>query len=338
MVKPLIISITTTALLGLSPALSHHSATIFDRTAVTVFQGKVTRFTWTNPHVYIYVETQTENGELVEWEVETDATPILTRSGWTSTSLMPGDQVLVRAYPDKRIEHKHALLVSISTETETLSARSYFLRKTDDMDLRSSASDISGIWELGYSDFIQFYENWGEAMLTDRGIAARADYSVISDSPQAQCIAIPSPASLISPNLNEIKITENSLIIRNERFNVERAIYIDGREQPAEEPYSNQGYSIGRWEGETLVVETSLFEPHRSPVIGSGVPSGINKHVTERFTLNEDGTELHIDYVLEDPEYLETPFTGTVIWHYAPHFPMLGFDCDPNNASQFTLQ
>jgi hypothetical protein len=322
---------------GITPTHSHHSATIFDRTTVAAFHGIVTRFTWTNPHVYIHVETNTEDGELIEWEIETDATSILTRSGWTSESLTPGDQVLVRAYPDKRTEKKHALLVSIATENETLAARSYFLRKTDDAVSRASAFDMSGVWELGFSDFREFYEAWAQAKLTDKGIASQTNYTVLSGSPQAKCIAIPTPASLISPNLNEIAINENSILIRNERFNVERAIYTDGRDHPENGARSNQGHSIGRWEGDTLVVDTTLFEPHRSPVIGSGVPSGPDKHVTERFTLREDGTQLHIDYVLEDPEHLEEPFVGKVVWHYAPHFSMLGFDCNPENASRFTL-
>ncbi len=76
-----------------APVTAHHSALIFDRDLVVAFQGTVTRFNWTNPHVYIYVETRDDTGELVEWELETDATPILIRSGWAADSLVPGDIV-----------------------------------------------------------------------------------------------------------------------------------------------------------------------------------------------------------------------------------------------------
>ena len=336
-VRTLVVIVIATA--SLSPAFGHHSATIFDRTSVLAFRGTITRFNWTNPHVYIYVETQDDSGGIVEWELETDATPILTRSGWTSDSLAPGDQVLVRAHPDKRIEEKHALLVSIATEDgEVLAARSYFLRKAGDTASRASASDMSGVWELGFEDFGGFYAGWAEARLTDEGIASRAEYDVVSESPQARCVAIPTPASLISPNLNEIEIHEDSIVIRNERFNVERTIYTDGRGPPGSGERSNQGHSVGRWEDDVLVVETTLFEPHRSPVIGSGVASGLDKHVVERLALSPDGTQLSIDFVLEDPEYLAEPFTGRVVWHYAPHFPYLGFDCNAENARRFTLQ
>ena len=329
---------TTMMVICVSPASGHHSASIFDTTSVVALQGTVTRFSWTNPHVYIYVETQDNTGELVEWEIETDATPILTRSGWTSDSLLPGDLITVRAHPDKRTEANHALLVSIAKGTgETLAGRSYFLRE-ENTELLNGASDMSGVWELGLSAFRGFYAAWANVVFTDKGILSQAEYEILSDSPQAQCIAIPPPASLIAPNLNEITLHENSIVIRNERFNVERTIYTDGRGHPENGELTNQGHSIGWWEGGTLVVDTTLFEIHRSPIIGNGVSSGLNKHVVERYTLSNDGTNIAIDFILEDPEYLVEPFTGTVAWHYAPHFQMLGFDCDPENAKRFTLE
>ena len=329
---------TTMMVICVSPASGHHSASIFDTTSVVALQGTVTRFSWTNPHVYIYVETQDNTGELVEWEIETDATPILTRSGWTSDSLLPGDLITVRAHPDKRTEANHALLVSIAKSTgETLAGRSYFLRE-ENTELLSGASDMSGVWELELSAFRGFYAAWANVVFTEKGILSQAEYEILSDSPQAQCIAIPPPASLIAPNLNEITLHENSIVIRNERFNVERTIYTDGRGHPENGELTNQGHSIGWWEGGTLVVDTTLFEIHRSPIIGSGVSSGPHKHVAERYTLSDDGTNIAIDFILEDPEYLVEPFTGTVAWHYAPHFQMLGFDCDPENAKRFTLE
>mgnify|MGYP001420093930 CR=1 FL=1 len=329
---------TTMMVICVSPASGHHSASIFDTTSVVALQGTVTRFSWTNPHVYIYVETQDNTGELVEWEIETDATPILTRSGWTSDSLQPGDLITVRAHPDKRTEANHALLLSIAKSTgETLAGRSYFLRE-ENTELLSGASDMSGVWELGLSAFRGFYAAWANVVFTEKGILSQAEYEILSDSPQAQCIAIPPPASLIAPNLNEITLHENSIVIRNERFNVERTIYTDGRSHPENGELTNQGHSIGWWEGGTLVVDTTLFEIHRSPIIGSGVSSGPHKHVVERYTLSEDGTRILIDFTLEDPEYLAEPFSGRVQWYYAPHFEMMGFGCNLENSRRYTLE
>ena len=79
------------------PATGHHSAKIFDPDIVLALPGTVSRFNWANPHTYIYVESRGGAGEAVEWEIETDAIPILARSGWTPQSIRPGDRVLVRA-------------------------------------------------------------------------------------------------------------------------------------------------------------------------------------------------------------------------------------------------
>lgn len=325
-------------------ASGHHSAAIFDRQQVVAFQGTVTRFSWTNPHVYIYVETPDDTGQVVEWEIETDATPILMRSGWTRDSLVPGERVTVRANPDQNVQRKHGLLVSISkSDGATLTARSYFLHGADDTHAVARASDLSGIWELSVDSYEPFYEKWATVELTPKAIAAQAAYDIRKDNPSAQCIAMPTPNMLTAPYLNQIVLGEDVILIRNERYNLERTIYMDGRAHPDGSVRSNQGHSIGRWEGDVLVVDTANFSPHRAPIYGrparaEGVPSGLSKHVVERFQLSEDRTHIVIDFSVEDPEYLAEPFTGTVRWYYAPYFEYMGFDCDPENARRFSGQ
>jgi hypothetical protein len=325
-------------------ALAHHSASIFNRESVVAFQGTVTRFSWTNPHVYIYVETQEEGVGVVEWEIETDATPILIRSGWTAESLVPGSQVVVRANPDKNTNRRHALLISVATaDGATLSARSDFLRRADDTRSSASAPSLAGIWELSAVDYDAFYDVWAEVELTPKAIAAQADYDARSEAPAAQCVAHPTPTILVAPYLSKIELREDVVLIRNERFNIERIVYLDGRGHPDDGAPSNQGHSIGWWEGSVLVVDTALFAPNRSPIFGrpgraGGVPSGPRKHVVERFALSEDGTRIDVAFTQTDPEYLAEPFATTVRWFYAPHFEMLGFGCDRENATRFTLQ
>jgi len=330
-------------LLAASPVSGHHSATIFDRETVLAFQGTIKQFSWTNPHVYIHIETRDDNGELVEWEVETDATPILTRSGWTSESLLPGDRVRVRANPDRDTQRKHALLVSVSKDDGTiLAARSDFLRHDDDTESLTSASSLEGRWELGYTTYNAFYDDWAEIDLTEKAIAAQASYDDKLEAPAAQCIAHPAPTVLVAPYLNEIEVRDDVVLIRNERFNVERTIYMDGRGHPEDGEPLNQGHSIGWWEDDVLVVDTTLFSINRSPIFGrpfrpGGIPSGAGKHLVERYALSEDKTRISIEFTQEDPEYHSEPFSGSVVWYYAPHFEMLGFGCDPENATRFTL-
>jgi hypothetical protein len=325
------------------PVHAHHSAKIFDPDTVLALPGTVTRFSWTNPHTYIFVETPGENGELVEWELETDAIPILVRSGWSRDSFTPGERVLVRARPDRNPERRHALLVSIEKADGTvMSARSYFLARPDDPSTLPRATDFSGRWELRFQDYGSFYSDWADLELTEKGAAASSAYDVRLDSPVAQCVAPPLPSILVAPYLNEIEIRGDAIVIRNERFNAERIIYTDGRGHPENGPRTNQGHSIGHWEGDTLVVDTALFADHRAPISGQqgneGVPSGAQKHAIERIRLSDDRTRLVFDWVVEDPEFLAEPFAGHVEWYYSPQFEMLGFGCDPEIAKRYTLQ
>ncbi len=67
-----------------SPIEAHHSPVAFEMSQVVAFDGVITSFDWRNPHVYLAVEAR--NG--LEWLIETDATPVMRRSGWTK--LRPG--------------------------------------------------------------------------------------------------------------------------------------------------------------------------------------------------------------------------------------------------------
>lgn len=331
------------AICAATPVAAHHSAKIFDPDTVLALPGTVTRFSWTNPHTYIYVETAGENGKPVEWELETDAIPILVRSGWSRDSFTPGERVLVRARPDRNRERRHALLVSIEkADGAVMSARSYFLARPDDPSSLPRATDFSGRWELRFEDYGAFYAAWGALKVTEKGAAAIAAYDVRLDSPAAQCIAPPLPAILVAPYLNEVEIRADAIVIRNERFNAERIIYTDGRGHPEGGTRTNQGHSIGRWQGDTLVVDTALFADHRAPISGQqgneGVPSGATKHTVERIRLSDDRTRLQIDFIIEDPEYLAEPLNGHVEWYYSPQFEMLGFGCDSEISLRYTLQ
>ena len=58
----------------------------------------------------------------------------------------------------------------------------------------------------------------------------------------------------------------------------------------------------------------------------------------ERYELSEDRTQLIIDYVIEDPEYMVDPMTGGMVWDYAPDREMLPFGCNPQNARRYEIE
>ena len=117
------------------------------------------------------------------------------------------------------------------------------------------------------------------------------------------------------------------MILRSEFFDVTRTVYMDGRGHPVNGERTNQGHSIGWWEGDTLVVDTTLLADHRAGNSPRGVPSGAQKRMVERFSLSEDGTQAIVDVFVEDPEFLAEPFETQLEIVYSPHLELYSYEC-----------
>ena len=83
------------------PVSAHHGNSAYDETARVSIKGVVTEFVWTNPHSQIYLDVKDKSGKTVNWGVETNSPAILTRAGWTSRSVKPGDEITIIMCPAK---------------------------------------------------------------------------------------------------------------------------------------------------------------------------------------------------------------------------------------------
>ena len=309
----------------------HHSPAAFDRSAAVGLRGEVTRYDWKNPHVYIVVDGVNDAGQAGEWLVEADPTPLMTRSGWSASTLAPGDAVSIRMWPDRDSRKRHGLLITLAkADGQTLG-----MRQASQPAAATVASDISGIWDAlpHFSVPIVDQDVDPPRSYTEAGLGARAAYDP-GQNPTASCLTYPTPMLTVLPYLNEIEILDDRVRIRSELNSVVRTVYLDGRDHPADGPRTIQGHSIGRWEGQTLVVDTRLFADYRL-AHGRGIPSGAQKHTVERFALSADGTDLDVEILVEDPEFVVGSYTVKTTWDYAPDRRMEPFECDPENARLF---
>ena len=315
------------------PIHAHHSPAAFDRGSTVEIRGEVTRYDWKNPHVYIFVEATDDSGQSAEWLVEADPTPLMARSGWSASTVTPGDIVSLSMFPDRDAEKRHGLLRSLTTSNGvTLGMR------TGASETQVIANDLSGIWD-GLPEFgppIADQDVNPPRVYTQAALAARAEYTA-ADYPHASCIASATPLLNQLPYLYEIEILDDRVLITSEFYSVQRTIFTDGREHPANGARTIQGHSIGRWEGSTLVVDTRLFADSRL-AHGPGIPSGARKHTIERFTLSADRTELDVEIFVEDPEFVAEPYTVSSTWTNAPGRQMEPFGCDEENARSFILE
>jgi hypothetical protein len=81
------------AILLSSPVFAHHSTAEYDLTTVTPIKGTVTKFEWSNPHAYIYIETKDDKGNTVEWTGELASLGMLSRVNWKRDTVKPGDAI-----------------------------------------------------------------------------------------------------------------------------------------------------------------------------------------------------------------------------------------------------
>jgi len=325
-------------LVVVSPASGHHSDAGMDMTAVVALEGTVTEFNWRNPHVYVIVEMIGADGEAVEWALQMGTANGLSRRGWTSDSLSSGDRVTVRGHPAQD-GRPYAIVESIEKEGGLALAS---IAAVPNLSARTDT--LSGRWLADRSKLVSYpggYDGFFHAqlVLTDKAKAAQADYDPLSaENPESTCIGRATPAALVSSSLYllEIEINEDdeTIVIRSEYFDEVRTVYMDGRSHPDAGQRLVTGHSIGRWEGDVLVVDTTNFTDHRSPY-QIGVPAGAQKHVVERYRLTEDGTRIELEFFLEDPEYLAEPMTHARELVYSPHMQRFQFNCDPEATSRF---
>ena len=81
------------------PAFGHHSHSMFDRDTTLTVTGTVATFDWTNPHVWLYVNTSDEAGEAMRWSLELGSPAQIARRGWRPRTVSPGDVVSVALNP-----------------------------------------------------------------------------------------------------------------------------------------------------------------------------------------------------------------------------------------------
>jgi hypothetical protein len=139
------------------------------------------------------------------------------------------------------------------------------------------------------------------------------------------------PPSIVygMPGPFPIEIYQGSelIVFRLEYYDQTRVIFMDGRAHPGPEyPHTTVGHSIGHWEGDTLVIDTTHLSS--STIMANGLRHSDDVHLTERYRLSPDGRYLHWTQDIEDPQVLNNHGVRYVVMERQEGnvFP---YDCDP---------
>jgi hypothetical protein len=110
----------------------------------------------------------------------------------------------------------------------------------------------------------------------------------------------------VAPAPHKIVQTSELIVIMYELFGGHRQVYLDGRKLPVDPQPLWLGYSVGHWEGQTLVVDTTGFND-KSWLDGFGHPHSEDLRVTERFTRRDFG-RMDVQVTIDDPKTFTKPF------------------------------
>lgn len=184
--------------------------------------------------------------------------------------------------------------------------------------------DLSGVWQISLSSLATFSQQpdllpWAEAVVRERVL------NDLKEKPSARCL--PELAGFVALWPIKIVQTPKLLVTLNTDVIAAHQVYLDGRSFPKELEPTWQGYSIGRWENDTLVIETIGLNDKTWLNI---YPHTAKLHITERVRRPDLG-HLEVETTLDDPETFKAPFRTTIVNVFAPDEEIEEYVCAENN-------
>jgi hypothetical protein len=200
--------------------------------------------------------------------------------------------------------------------------------------LPTGKPDLSGVWEPMENKYVRNiaadlkqevpFQPWAKTLYEQR-----TDGSHSKEDPDANCLPQGVPKIDAAPAPWKIVQTPGSLVIIYEAFTLWRQVFMDGRERVKDLNPSWLGYSLAKWDGDTLVVDTRGFNG-KAWLDQLGKPSTDALHVIERFHRKDFG-HMDLTITIDDPKAYTKQWTVVEPVHLLPDSELLEFICNENN-------
>jgi hypothetical protein len=351
--------------LAIWPAWAHHelSAEFDDKKPVTL-KGVVTRYEWNNPHVYFFVDVES-GGAVVNWALESLSPDELRKDGWTRESLKVGDSVTVeanRARDGSNLGYAKTVTVAggkklTSPANEALGTvqrsqgkptprwpdghprlgappgeKGYWVDVNAGGLYESSAGTIrmnsNGLLaNIADSSKVAPFQPWA------KGLYEYRQKTLLKDDPMVSCLPPGGPRLFQDPHgfafLDQPDRKRVFVLSAGGNRNW-RLIDMDGRALPNVEDASPTyfGYSSGKWDGDTLVVN-SLGYAERFWFTNGGLPHSENLKLTERIS-RPDFNTLKYEVTVDDAGAYTRPWTGGWTLQWVPNQEIEQYFCQDN--------
>ena len=329
--------LTFTLLLLVLPTLgsAHHSRAEFAE-EVEEIEAEIVEISWRNPHPVLLVRVTSGAGAGELWELESwSSANGLARKGVVGDIFEVGQTIRAAVRPSGR--RPGTLLgesVDLGNGTQAVLRPGYdpvfpglAVLGSDTTQLVSAADSGTSGGDLG---LFRVWSNVGaeapeDLPLTAAAIAGLADYDELADHPMWNCEPMGMPVAMDTGSPVEFIDRGDEIHMRLEQSDALRVFHMNSDVDPSSQPHSPMGYSVGRWEGNTLVVTT---RNSNFPFLNDdGAPKSPNMEIDERFTLGEDGNTLSWEATIRDPMYLTASIVTGRNWEWVPGETVRPYDC-----------
>jgi hypothetical protein len=333
-------------LFALQCSAHHEILAKFDDTKPMTLTGVVTDVDWRNPHVHVFMNVKDADGDVANWAVELENTVLLRKSGWRSSTVQPGDALNVQGIVARDGSRQiWGESVRLSGGRRVLFVKD--TTPIPPVQPRPAPHWPDGVPMLGAHDMSGGY--WGyptkTALVQDGAHVAMDEYGLLKNAADASKVAPMQPWALalyerrqqrylrddpmyLSCKPGGVRQFQSPLGVQfiedraRQRIIVAigggdqnyRIIYLDGRKAVGQVGGDDDnplfyGRSVGKWEGDTLVVETTDFN-ERFWFTNGGLPHTSLLHLTERFSWPNYDT-LHYEVTVDDPGAYTKPWTAS---------------------------
>ncbi len=327
---------------------AHHSvAGFFDPNEKVEIEGVVSRIRWRNPHTVFMINVTEEDGSTTEWMVESGALGVLRSRGLAREFVNVGDYVKILG--DKPLRNRpetfarNMLLASGDEVLLTVGSRPHFSTETggdllesefDPEVIANAKANADGIFRV-WSDSFDRRRRGGRMFTSGHPLTAEAKaIQEQYDSGEEYllgCTDWTMPRLMANPLPMEFTKDGDTIIQQFEENDERRVIHMNA-DATVSGPRTRMGFSKGRWEDGSLVVETTHVTPERLDNLGT--PFGEDMHLIERFTLSDDETRLDYTIVVTDPFAFTEPYEQSRYWTWRPEIVVGSYACDEDQKLQ----
>ena len=301
------------------PALAHHSfAAEFEADKTAELSGKIVQVWWNNPHIRYRLQVTGEGGATEDWELQASSITSMQQLGWSETTLEVGDELKVSGQVGRNGAKKlYVRSIERPDGTRLVTGRgdnsgpdpnqvhaTLGKRYAYGPARQDYPVDITGPWRNRYKFRLTVDDLEPKPTpFTDEGRALFASTDHYQD-PALRCRALGLPRLFGSPyNMDIVDAGSHYLMIHVEH-NTPRRVWMDGRQPTSATQPSSLGFSVGRWEGDVLVIETTHLLP--GWLDGSGLPmKGDGTRIVERYELTPDRLAMDRIMTIYDPYYTQ---------------------------------